>query len=152
MSVVATMVATNYVARLDNYLGIRPGINPAAWVVLASGLFGTLVLFAVGTLLHLMCVVYDRQDHPFRASTANLKLPPGGKPKNLNRRTSSQPNEPPAAAAKPREPATNIGSATSEESNPHPCAGVDETSAEYAARVKSKLWQHLTKERHAFGA
>ena len=151
LSIVATVIAAIYVARLGNSLDLPSRFNPLAWVVLASGLFATLVLFAFGTLLHMTCVIYDRQDRPFRASAAHFKSPGGGSP-----------TEPIGGTTNPSGPTSSIrvtedvplGNPASS-SSPAPPEAADVVTRQEpsspASPAKGRLWELLTKERKLFG-
>lgn len=151
LSIVATVIATIFVARLGNSLDLQTRFNPLAWVVLASGLFATLVLFAFGTLLHMTCVIYDRQDRPFRASAAHFKSPGGGSP-----------TEPVGGPTISSGPTSSISAPESEplgksasSSSPAPPEAANVVTRPEPSRpstpAKGKLWELLTKERKLIG-
>jgi hypothetical protein len=152
ISIVATVIATIHVARSDRSFGLQTGNNPLTWVVLASGLFATLVLFAFGTLLHMTCVIYDRQDRTFRTSAGYFKSPGRNGPTDPIDGLSRPTDPTPPTSAPELEPQENTGS-TSIPSSSKANDVVTRPEATVPARpAKGKLWEQLTKERKLFGS
>ena len=73
---VATLLVTIWtflkVLSLGSQIGINGVHNPAAWMVLAGGLFATLTLTGFGTALGMLCALYDQQSDAAQPSATPL--------------------------------------------------------------------------------
>jgi len=141
-------IGTIYVAYEADQLGwsfnVAPQHNPLPWIVLATGVVGSLLTFSMGLGLAMLCAIYDQQD------VRTNKSEERGRPKLIP--STEPPFPPPPSRAKTADTTTMFGrsSASSIRTTPPP-ENIDNHDAgerEKSINEKSGLWEQLTRERH----
>ena len=142
LTLCATIFATFKIASLGDQLGVQPANDPAPWLIFVFGIFISLLLTGFGTVLGMLCAIYDRQE-AVRQSTA---------PRTIATSDSSiAATESDRAVAPPTKPAIHesyrIAQPRTSESQ---IASPSSAPSASASSKKNGLWEQLTKERHLF--
>jgi hypothetical protein len=136
LSFVATVFVTYEAAKLGWNLGVTTTNNPFPWLIFAGGAFASLMIFAIGLALAILCAIYDRQEVKFTGPGPQLlREPPYPRlPPTTTERVVSGEAAPPSAMPPPKPPP--------------PVVAPKYGDGELPTKERSVFWDQLTRERH----